>query len=54
MLKLDPEDQRNLGEADPGARLNILAANGSRLLATTWGETEGQNTPVPQSPVAAR
>lgn len=28
-----------LGTADPGARLNILAANGSRLLATTWGDT---------------
>lgn len=25
--------------ADPNARLNILAANGSRLLATTWGDT---------------
>jgi gamma-glutamyl hercynylcysteine S-oxide hydrolase len=25
--------------ADPGARLNILAGNGSRLLATTWGDT---------------
>ena len=25
--------------ADPTARLNILAANGSRLLATTWGDT---------------
>ena len=25
--------------ADPLARLNILAANGSRLLATTWGDT---------------
>ncbi|MGE0214968.1 ergothioneine biosynthesis protein EgtC [Mycolicibacterium sp.] len=24
---------------DPNARLNILAANGSRLLATTWGDT---------------
>ncbi|MGA9374313.1 MAG: ergothioneine biosynthesis protein EgtC [Mycobacterium sp.] len=24
---------------DPRARLNILAANGSRLLATTWGDT---------------
>ena len=23
----------------PRARLNILAANGSRLLATTWGDT---------------
>jgi len=28
-----------VGEADPNARLNILAANGSRLLATTWGDT---------------
>lgn len=28
-----------VGSADPGARLNILAANGSRLLATTWGDT---------------
>lgn len=28
-----------VGTADPGARLNILAANGSRLLATTWGDT---------------
>jgi gamma-glutamyl hercynylcysteine S-oxide hydrolase len=28
-----------LGAADPFARLNILAANGSRLLATTWGDT---------------
>jgi glutamine amidotransferase len=25
--------------ADPSARLNILAADGSRLLATTWGDT---------------
>ncbi len=25
--------------ADPGARLNILAANGSQMLATTWGDT---------------
>jgi glutamine amidotransferase len=25
--------------ADPNARLNILAANGSRLLATPWGDT---------------
>lgn len=24
---------------DPKARLNILAANGSRLIATTWGDT---------------
>jgi gamma-glutamyl hercynylcysteine S-oxide hydrolase len=28
-----------VGAADPDARLNILAANGSRLLATTWGDT---------------
>ena len=25
--------------ADPNARLNILAANSSRLIATTWGDT---------------
>jgi glutamine amidotransferase len=29
----------SVGTADPGARLNILAADGSRLLATTWGDT---------------
>jgi gamma-glutamyl hercynylcysteine S-oxide hydrolase len=28
-----------IGTADPIARLNILAANGSRLLATVWGDT---------------
>jgi gamma-glutamyl hercynylcysteine S-oxide hydrolase len=28
-----------VGSADPPARLNILAANRSRLLATTWGDT---------------
>ncbi|MBW0018481.1 MAG: ergothioneine biosynthesis protein EgtC [Mycobacterium sp.] len=28
-----------LGAADPDARLNVLAGNGSRLLATTWNET---------------
>jgi gamma-glutamyl hercynylcysteine S-oxide hydrolase len=28
-----------IGAADPHARLNILAANGSRLLATAWGDT---------------
>ncbi|MBU8824429.1 ergothioneine biosynthesis protein EgtC [Mycolicibacterium goodii] len=28
-----------VGERDPNARLNILAANGCRLLATTWGDT---------------
>ena len=30
---------REVGAADPGARLNLLAADGSRLLATTWGDT---------------
>lgn len=28
-----------VGEADPDARLNILAADGTRMLATTWGDT---------------
>ena len=28
-----------IGALDPNARLNILAANGSRLLATAWGDT---------------
>lgn len=28
-----------VGLRDPAARLNIMAANGSRLLATTWGDT---------------
>lgn len=28
-----------VADADPGARLNILAGDGSRLLATTWGDT---------------
>ena len=28
-----------VGDDDPNARLNILAANDSRLLATTWGDT---------------
>lgn len=28
-----------VGAADPGARLNIIAANHSRMLATTWGDT---------------
>jgi len=28
-----------VGAADPNARLNILAANGSRMVATTWGDT---------------
>lgn len=30
---------RKVGEADPAARLNILVANGSRMLATAWGDT---------------
>jgi glutamine amidotransferase len=29
----------SVGTADPTARLNVLAADGSRLLATTWGDT---------------
>jgi gamma-glutamyl hercynylcysteine S-oxide hydrolase len=33
------ETVSEVGSADPAARLNILAANGSRLLATTWGDT---------------
>lgn len=28
-----------VGARDPRARLNILATNGSRMLATTWGDT---------------
>lgn len=28
-----------VGAADPKSRLNIIAANGSRLLGTTWGDT---------------
>lgn len=28
-----------IGGRDPDARLNIVAANGSRLVATTWGDT---------------
>jgi glutamine amidotransferase len=30
---------RAVGESEPSARLNILAANGSRMLATVWGDT---------------
>jgi gamma-glutamyl hercynylcysteine S-oxide hydrolase len=29
----------DVASADPNARLNILAANGSELVATTWGDT---------------
>ncbi|GLE52426.1 ergothioneine biosynthesis protein EgtC [Mycobacterium montefiorense] len=28
-----------IGALDPNARLNVLAANGSRMLATAWGDT---------------
>jgi glutamine amidotransferase len=28
-----------VGAADPNARLNILAGNGTQLVATTWGDT---------------
>jgi glutamine amidotransferase len=30
---------REIGARDPAARLNLLAADGGRLLATTWGDT---------------
>ncbi|SDN59856.1 ergothioneine biosynthesis protein EgtC [Geodermatophilus sp. DSM 45219] len=30
---------REVAAADPGARLNLLAADGTRVLATTWGDT---------------
>jgi glutamine amidotransferase len=30
---------RDVGERDPAARLNLLAADGARMLATTWGDT---------------
>jgi glutamine amidotransferase len=29
----------DVGQRDPTARLNLLAVNGSRILATTWGDT---------------
>ena len=29
----------SLGQADPRARLNLLATDGHRILATTWGDT---------------
>lgn len=29
----------DVGTADPDARLNVLAGDGTRLLATTWGDT---------------
>ncbi|MFP5372911.1 MAG: ergothioneine biosynthesis protein EgtC [Actinomycetes bacterium] len=30
---------REVAARDPGARLNLLVSDGSRLLATTWGDT---------------
>lgn len=33
------ETVAEVGALDPNARLNILAANGSRMVATTWGDT---------------
>jgi glutamine amidotransferase len=33
------ETVAEVGVADPLARLNVLAANGSRLVATVWGDT---------------
>jgi glutamine amidotransferase len=30
---------RDVGGRDPAARLNLLAADGARMLATTWGDT---------------
>lgn len=33
------ETVADVGAADPAARLNILAADGSELMATTWGDT---------------
>lgn len=33
------EQVRTVGAADSGARLNLLLADGHRLLATTWGDT---------------
>jgi glutamine amidotransferase len=33
------ETVREVAAADPGARLNVLLTDGTRLLATTWGDT---------------
>jgi gamma-glutamyl hercynylcysteine S-oxide hydrolase len=33
------ETVADVGARDPGARLNVLATNGSMLIATTWGDT---------------
>lgn len=43
LLARDPDDLgalvADLGSRDPGARLNVLLADGQRVLATTWGDT---------------
>lgn len=33
-----------VGRADPAARLNLLAADGAQILATTWGDTLSYRT----------
>ncbi len=33
------ERVREIGAKDPSARLNVLASDGTRILATTWGDT---------------
>ncbi len=33
------ETVRDVGTRDPNARLNVLLADGTRVLATTWGDT---------------
>ncbi len=38
-LEVLGETVGQIGASDPDARLNVLAANGSRLLATVWGDT---------------
>ncbi|CDO85741.1 class II glutamine amidotransferase [Mycobacterium triplex] len=38
-LEVLGETIAQIGALDPDARLNILAANGSRMLATAWGDT---------------
>ena len=30
---------RQLGQSDPAARLNVLASDGNRIVATAWGDT---------------
>ncbi|WAC91972.1 ergothioneine biosynthesis protein EgtC [Mycobacterium sp. Aquia_213] len=38
-LEVLGETIAQIGSLDPNARLNVLAANGSRLLATAWGDS---------------